>query len=916
MGQSKTCSPAGQTCKTRFEFPRTPATGKAGYTSGSRRGVCKQTTRAKMEAEVARPTQVLPSSAPTTESNAVHTLREEGGVTDELDNQVITNGEHPPKVSENLQKRKLIGDEFYREDEKIVKLHSIIVNPNKLAAELAAQLSNSQPVSNKTPTIVSTESFLTEVEESRQKFQEHIISEPVLSRNQTPVEPVGELTPNHSPLEAKYISPLHSPHNPDNHTPPPFHLQSDSLSLNPQTIIVPPPSSQLKSDASSAPLQNGLASSNLFQEDLNGQHQPEEPMVVSYNGHVSDYPTISCHMMTATTESVLDSVLVNSLVKNEPEDLTGQRHRHGSDISLDVGVTAKRLLGDSLDKQNMGLVTSPDGDSHIILNTEDLPLAPGFPSTTISSSGYDPPTFYTTSSDQGQTRLYDSSYRDQDLYPGEPGYNRNQNSYSIYSSGTPGLSVDLPSPDSGIGDQITPRGIVDSDSSFEYSTQHILDNNTIRKPWHDYGSRNSDTEKIQIPKAYSPYGFHYILDAPTSSSVRREDDKVTYINKGQFYGVTLDYQPDPEHAHLKSPTVKSVIMLVFRRDGKSQEEEIKAWRFWHQRQHSVKQRIIDVDTKNSLGLVGHIEELSHNALAVYWNPLDSPAKVNLAVQCLSTDFSTQKGVKGLPLHVQIDTYDDPRSEVGSPSTHRGYCQVKIFCDKGAERKLRDEERRANKRRMTPSGKRRLDEMYHESFDRTEFYSMSDLNKPPTLFSPPEDPEKSSQLNADFPGFYSPQRQIEAMKPMTNGDLLPCLMSGVGTPNHVVEPLRRGPEKTELQFLEKSRRHRLIPPVNERIMVYVRQETEDVYTPLHLVPPTVSGLINSIENKYKINASNIRYLYRKNKDGIIAKIDDDMLRLYCNEDVFLMQVMVTEGPGGEETMVYDITLSEIQSSMEH
>jgi len=644
---------------------------------------------------------------------------------------------------------------------------------------------------------------------------------------------------------------------------------------------------------------------------LNGQHQPEEPMVVSYNGPVSDYPTISCHMMTATTESVLDSVLVNSLVKNEPEDLTGQRHRHGSDISLDVGVTSKRLLGDGLDKQNMGLVTSPDGDSHIILNTEDLRLDPGFPSTTISSTGYDPPTFYTTSSDQAQTRLYDSSYRDQDLYPGEPGYNRNQNSY-IYSSGTPGLSVDLPSPDSGIGDQITPRGIVDSDSSFEYSTQHILNENTIRKPWHDYGSRNSDTEKIQIPKAYSPYGFHYMLDAPTSSSVRREDDKVTYINKGQFYGVTLDYQPDPEIAHLKSPTVKSVIMLVFR-DGKSQEEEIKAWQFWHQRQHSVKQRIIDVDTKNSLGLVGHIEELSHNALAVYWNPLDSPAKVNLAVQCLSTDFSTQKGVKGLPLHIQIDTFDDPRSEVGSPCAHRGYCQVKIFCDKGAERKLRDEERRAAKRRMTPSGKRRLDEMYHETFDRSEFYSMSDLNKAPTLFTPPEDPEKASQLNADFPGFYSPQRPMEPMKPLTNGDLLPGLMPVTG---NVVEPLTRAAEKTVLPYTEKTKRPRIIPPVSERIMVYVRQETEDVYTPLHLIPPTVAGLIASIENKYKINASNIRYLYRKNKDGIIAKIDDDMLRHYCNEDVFLMQVMVTEGPGGEETMVYDITLSEIQSSMDH
>ena len=53
-------------------------------------------------------------------------------------------------------------------------------------------------------------------------------------------------------------------------------------------------------------------------------------------------------------------------------------------------------------------------------------------------------------------------------------------------------------------------------------------------------------------------------------------------------------------------------------------------------------------------------------------------------------------------------------------------QVKIFCDKGAERKLRDEERRAAKRRMTPSGKRRLDEMYHETFERSVFSSIMTL----------------------------------------------------------------------------------------------------------------------------------------------------------------------------------------------
>lgn len=34
------------------------------------------------------------------------------------------------------------------------------------------------------------------------------------------------------------------------------------------------------------------------------------------------------------------------------------------------------------------------------------------------------------------------------------------------------------------------------------------------------------------------------------------------------------------------------------------------------------------DTKNSAGLVGCIEEVSHNAIAIYWNPLESPAKVS------------------------------------------------------------------------------------------------------------------------------------------------------------------------------------------------------------------------------------------------------------------------------------------------
>ena len=42
--------------------------------------------------------------------------------------------------------------------------------------------------------------------------------------------------------------------------------------------------------------------------------------------------------------------------------------------------------------------------------------------------------------------------------------------------------------------------------------------------------------------------------------------------------------------------------------------------------------LLDADTKNSVGLTHPIEEISHNALAVYWNPFESAAKVRYLVQ--------------------------------------------------------------------------------------------------------------------------------------------------------------------------------------------------------------------------------------------------------------------------------------------
>ncbi|XP_076057163.1 grainy head [Oratosquilla oratoria] len=668
--------------------------------------------------------------------------------------------------------------------------------------------------------------------------------------------------------------------------------------------------------------------------------------------------------------------------------------------------------------------------------TSSSPAVRGSPSVYTVATEYYPRDYYTTTDTQYGTVRQEYSASDVAFVDR---YLRPANAYKTTT--VSGLTVDLPSPDSGISaDAITPRDQATiTQQNFEYGevvqqgsilgtdhrvavpgTSPNLQRST--RPWHEFRHTDSDKmqipkihsddDKIHIPKIHSAYGFKYHLESPISTSQRREDDRITYINKGQFYGITMEYIPDPDKP-LKATTVKSVVMLMFREE-KTPEDEIKAWQFWHGRQHSVKQRILDVDTKNSVGVVPGIEEVAHNAIAVYWMPLEQSAKINIAVQCLSTDFSSQKGVKGLPLHIQIDTYEDARDN--SQVFHRGYCQIKVFCDKqGAERKTRDEERRATKRRMNATGRKKYEDLYHASCDRSEFYSMSDLSKPPVLFTPAEDVEKITSMELGFyghdpengvcsvgvtggvstvegpsPTTLSPQHGLPTtpgrgvsptLDPIpTNTPLIPAQVpppvasptskpittsstykfhysfpQPYGSPDpiqghsshpgrvtppsrdqHVMQDqwrtaltrdsgfcsdARKDLATTQLAngsldspmaevFTHVHKRSRLTPPLSERVMLYVRQDNEELYTPLHLVPPSTIGLMKAIELKYKIPMSSIKNIYRKNRIGIMAKVDDDMLRMYCNEDTFLMEIQPRDADA------YDLTLIELGSGPEH
>lgn len=76
------------------------------------------------------------------------------------------------------------------------------------------------------------------------------------------------------------------------------------------------------------------------------------------------------------------------------------------------------------------------------------------------------------------------------------------------------------------------------------------------------------------------------------------------------------------------------------------------------------------------------------------------------------------------------------------------------------------------------------------------------------------------------------------------------------------------EPMGLEFGASIKRQRM-SPMCDRVMLYVRQESEDIYTPLHVVPPTTTGLLNAVSAlTTRINAGvkgqllQLTFIYRK------------------------------------------------------
>ncbi|TMS18321.1 Grainyhead-like protein 2-like protein [Larimichthys crocea] len=316
--------------------------------------------------------------------------------------------------------------------------------------------------------------------------------------------------------------------------------------------------------------------------------------------------------------------------------------------------------------------------------------------------------------------------------------------------------------------------------------------------------------------------FQYTLDATRSLRQKLGEGPMTYLNKGQFYAVTLNELSTNKRLRHPISKVRSVIMVVFSED-KNRDEQLKYWKYWHSRQHTAKQRVLDIaDYKESFNTIGNIEEIAYNAISFTWD-VNEEAKIFITVNCLSTDFSSQKGVKGLPLMIQIDTYS--YNNRSNKPLHRAFSQIKVFCDKGAERKIRDEERKLFRKKSK---------------------GLSCMTNLVFTFNTEEIEREGSVL-------------VKRMFRPSDEDLCPS------------------PHK---QIKEET---------HKRVLLYVRKETDEVFDALMLKSPTLRGLMDAISEKYGVPTERIAKVYKKSKKGILVNMDDNIIEHYSNEDTFILNI---------------------------
>ncbi|KAI8360971.1 CP2 transcription factor-domain-containing protein [Mortierella sp. GBAus27b] len=366
------------------------------------------------------------------------------------------------------------------------------------------------------------------------------------------------------------------------------------------------------------------------------------------------------------------------------------------------------------------------------------------------------------------------------------------------------------------------------------------------------------------------------------------------VNQGQFY--TISMQDTEEY----DGDIHSVIKVTFHEEP-HRKLAARYWSFWLSQQTTPKTaRALDIEKASSTGMM-EVQSKTFDRISFRWNG-KAGAKLMVRFNCLSTDFSRIKGVKGIPLRVHMDTSASGASlDSGNQQVERAYAKIKLFRDKGAERKNKDDQKHLEKMWDKMRGKNadtnplsqvlapvQNVSVFWECLDHQED-SVEDetLDLSETLAQEPAGSESNAENEGDPVGGFSAgggedasaaasPSESSALVPATKKRRRPNDVSGNSSSGSLYSS--DGPGSSD-QLLDRDPSY--VPQMRKKkqpaLCLYIKIGGEAVYRAVYLDRLTLAELTQKVSEKLEIQSSTISGVFRKTtKKELMVRVDDSMV----------------------------------------
>lgn len=216
-------------------------------------------------------------------------------------------------------------------------------------------------------------------------------------------------------------------------------------------------------------------------------------------------------------------------------------------------------------------------------------------------------------------------------------------------------------------------------------------------------------------KEYStPQPVDFILVAATSPSTKVTEESLTYLNQGQSYGIRMNRRPDEfQKANIPLNTPLRVQLRVVFHDRRLQNTEEEQLKKWSKDRRGERFLEIASDLSENISDITKSEEL--NCAEFSWTiKQEETAIVFVVLNCISTEFTQRRhgGERGAPFRIQADIFKEGETSYTSSNCIQAVsCQVRVFKPRGADRKLRTDQQKIEKKIDNPHEKNKFSISY-------------------------------------------------------------------------------------------------------------------------------------------------------------------------------------------------------------